>query len=72
MPATRAKEMREMFSKLPPSDQIHIAIARESQSQRGKWDCKLRYSRERLDEHNEWVKANRALLTKFNLKGGQI
>ena len=72
MPATRAQEMREIFNKLPASDQIHIAIARECQTQRGKWDCKLRYSRERLDEHNEWVKSNKALLTKFNLKGGQI
>jgi len=72
MPATRAQEMRDMFNKLTPSEQIHIAIARECQTQRGKWDCKLRYSRERLDEHNEWVKSNRALLTKFNLKGGQI
>jgi hypothetical protein len=64
--------MLATFLSLDNIDQIHVAIARECQTQRGKWRCTQRYSRERLDEHNEWVKANKELLAKFNLKGGQI
>lgn len=66
------EERYRTFISLPCVDQIHIAIARECQTQRGKWQCKQRYSKERITEHNEWVKANRELLAKFKLKGGQI
>lgn len=64
--------MLATFLSLDNIDQIHVAIARECQTQRGKWRCKQRYSRERLDEHNDWVKTHKGLLEKFNLKGGQI
>ena len=69
---TVPETMFRIFLSLSCIDQIHIAIARESQTQRGRWNCKKRYSKERIEEHNEWVKTHTGLLEKFNLKGGQI
>lgn len=72
MPSTRAQEMREMFKKLPPNDQIHIAIERECKTLRGMWRASKRYSREKIAEHEEWRESHTDLLALFNLFEGEL
>ena len=67
MGKSRADEMKAYFLKLSPIDQIHIAIERESQTERGTVNVQRRYSRERIETHNEWRKQHRGLLELFNL-----
>ena len=62
------EEQFSIFLKLSCNDQVHIAIAKECQTQRGRWQCRQRYSKERIAEHNEWVKTHKGLLYKFKLK----
>lgn len=67
MPKSRADELREVFKRLCPEDQIHIAIERECRTERGYRDAQNRYSRDRLRQHDEWTKSHRLLLETFNL-----
>ena len=67
MGKTRADEMRAYFLKLSSDDQIHIAIERESKTDRGIVNTQHRYSRERIQRHSEWKKTHKELLNLFNL-----
>ena len=72
MSKTRAEEYKALFFKLSPENQIHIAIERESKSDRGFRDCQNRYSRDRMTEHEAWKKTHKELLDYFNLGGKHI
>lgn len=72
MTTPHSEALFRLWLQLSCNDQIHIAIARECQTQRGRCECKQRYSAERIAEHNEWVKTHAGLLDKFKLKGEVI
>lgn len=67
MGKSRAAEMKSYFLRLSPVDQIHIAIERESRTDRGFVNVQKRYSRERIERHNEWKRRHKELLSIFNL-----
>lgn len=68
MGKSRAEEMKALFIQLSPDNQIHIAIERESRTERGYRDTQNRYSRERIRQHDEWIRTHKDLLSIFNLR----
>lgn len=67
MGKSRADEMKRQFLRLSPIDQIHIAIEREIKTDRGTVNAQKRYSREKIEQHNDWKRQHKELLSIFNL-----